>query len=194
LSTVAPLFFIQRALHDAATADAAAASRKFVPSAVKVYGVRMPIINGLAREHKAGGLALSKALWRSGAFEERLLAAKVLGAVAGKDPDQTLALIEEFSREVEDWAVCDTLGMQSVKAIAAKQQARVLEMSRRLIAAHAMWQRRLGVVLLTHYAKDAALRDELLAIVRPLRAEKEHYIQKALAWLDRDLDAKPSSR
>ena len=40
-------------------------------------------------------------------------------------------------------------------------------MLRRLIAAHAMWQRRLGVVLLTHYAKDAVLRDTIIAIVRP---------------------------
>jgi 3-methyladenine DNA glycosylase AlkD len=194
MDTVAPLSLIQRALHDAATDDAAAASRKFVASAVKVYGVRMPVINDLARQHKAGGLALSKALWRSGAFEERLLAAKLLGSLARKDPSQTLALVEEFAEGIADWAVCDTLGMQSVKAIAVKQQACILEMSRRLIAAHAMWQRRLGVVLLTHYAKDAVLRDTIIAIVRPLRADKEHYVQKALAWLDRDLAAQPRSR
>jgi 3-methyladenine DNA glycosylase AlkD len=184
---------IHKALRDAATEDAAAASRKFVPSAVKVYGVRMPIINHLARKHKAGGLALSKALWRSGAFEERLLAAKLLGSVARQDPGQVLALVEEFSGEIEDWAVCDTMGMQSVKTIAAKQQARILELSRRLIAAQAMWQRRLGVVLLTHYAKDARLREELVAIALPLRADKERYVQKALAWLDRDIAGRPAS-
>ena len=194
MDPVASLALIQRALHDAATAEAAAASRKFVPSAVKVYGVRMPVINDLARKHKVEGLALINALWRSGAFEERLLAAKLLGSVARKDPEQTLALVEEFSREIEDWAVCDTLGMQSVKAIAAKQRDRILEMSGRLVAARAMWQRRLGVVLLTHYAKDAGLRDELLTIVRPLRADREHYIQKALAWLDRDTASKSRSR
>jgi len=117
----------------------------------------------------------------------------VLGSVARTDPIQTLALVEEFSGEVADWAVCDTLGTQSVKAITGKQQERILGMSRRLIAANSMWQRRLGVVLLTHYAKDIGMRDELVAIVRPLRADKEHYIQKALAWLDRDL-ARPGSR
>jgi 3-methyladenine DNA glycosylase AlkD len=190
LDMAAPLSLIQQALRDAATGQVAIASRKFVPSAVKIYGVRMPAINGLARKHKGGGLALSKALWRSGAFEERLLAAKLLGSVARKDPGQTLALVEEFSGEVEDWAVCDTLGMQSVKAIAAKEEVRILEMSRRLMAKRAMWQRRLGIVLLTHYAKNAGLREDLIALVRPLRADKEHYIQKALAWLDRDLDAK----
>jgi 3-methyladenine DNA glycosylase AlkD len=191
---VGPLALIQRALRDAATEDAAAASRKFVPSAVKVYGVRMPVINDLARKHKAGGLALSQALWRSGAFEERLLAAKLLSSAARKEPTQTLALVEEFSAGVTDWAVCDTLGMQSVKAISARQQTCILEMSRRLIAARAMWQRRLGVVLLTHYAKDAGLRDELIVMVRPLRGDREHYVQKALAWLDRDLAAKAASR
>jgi 3-methyladenine DNA glycosylase AlkD len=53
---------------------------------------------------------------------------------------------------------------------------------------------RLGVVLLTHYAKNAVLRDTIISIVRPLRADKEHYIQKALAWLDRDLAAQTVSR
>ena len=48
----------------------------------------------------------------------------------------------------------------------------------------------LGIVLLTHYAKEPARRAEVQQIVRPLRPEKEHYIKKALAWLDRDLNAK----
>jgi hypothetical protein len=72
MGTVIPLSLIQRALQEAVNDNAVAASRKFGPSAMKVYGVRMPVINNLARQHKAGGLALSKALWRSGAFLGRL--------------------------------------------------------------------------------------------------------------------------
>ena len=181
---------IRRALRAAATPEAAAASRKFVPTSVEVYGVRLPVINDLARQHKEGGLPLVRALWKSGAFEECLLAAKILGAAARKHPEQTIALLEEFSSSIKDWAVCDTLGMQSVKPIAKKHQDAVLNSAKRLVAMPAMWQRRLGIVLLTHYAKEPARRAEVQQIVRPLRPEKEHYIKKALAWLDRDLNAK----
>lgn len=182
---------IRRVLRESANADAAAASRRFVPSAVRVYGVRMPIINDLARRYRSGGFALTTVLWRSGAFEERLLSAKVLGLSARKDPQQTLEVIETFAEDIEDWAVCDTLGMQSIKAITASHRFELLDLSKRLIAEPGMWKRRLGVVVLTHYAKDAAARDDILATVRPLRNDKRDYITKALLWLDKDL-TKPS--
>ena len=171
----------------AASEEGVAAARKFVPTSTKVYGVRMPVINGLVREHKAGSFELVRALWQSGMFEERLLAAKLLAAIAAKDPAQTLALIEQFSFEVSDWAVCDTIGMQAVKAIRTKQEAAIIQLAKRLVRAKGMWQRRLGIVILTHYAKQPARRAVVRKIVQPLRAEKEHYIRKALAWLDRDL-------
>ncbi len=182
---------IQLSLRNAASEDAAAASRKFVPTSVKVYGVRLPVVNDLARKHKSGGFALVRTLWQSGAFEERLLAAKLLGAIARTDPDQTLALVEEFASGIEDWAVCDTIGMQSVKAIATKCEEKIFEAAKRLALSPAMWQRRLAIVLLTHYAKQPTRRALIREIVRPLCAEKAHYIKKALIWLDRDL-AEPS--
>lgn len=190
--TARALSEVQLALRNAATGDAAAASRKFVPTSVKVYGVRLPAVNDLARKYKGGGFALVRALWESGAFEERLLAAKLLGAVARTDGDQTLALVEEFASGVADWAVCDTIGMQSVKAIATKYEGQIFEVAKRLARSPAMWPRRLAIVLLTHYAKQPARRGAIQEIVRPLRGEKEHYIKKALAWLDRDLGVESS--
>lgn len=178
---------IRESLGRSVTDEARAGFRKFVPTSADVYGVRLPVINDLAREHKAGGFDLAVALWRSGAFEEQLLAAKILGFSARKDPERIIALVHEFSGSVTDWAVCDTLGTQSVKSIAAKNDAGIIEAARLLVKASRMWQRRLGIVLLTHFAKQPSKRAEILSIVKPLRLEKEHYIKKAIAWIDRDL-------
>src|SRR5438477_9972911 len=116
---------IRQALSQSASEEAKASFRKFVPTSVMVYGVRLPVINELARQHKAGGFDLALALWRSGAFEEQLLAAKILGFAARHNPDRAIALVREFSNDVAGWAVCDTLGMQSVKSIAAKNEDKI---------------------------------------------------------------------
>jgi 3-methyladenine DNA glycosylase AlkD len=130
---------------------------------------------------------LAIALWQSGAYEEQLLAAKILAHVARHDPARTLALIHEFSATISDWAVCDTLGMQSVKTIAPRHQPELLDCASRLAKSPMMWQRRLAIVLLTHLAKDPSQGEAILKILNPLRQEREHYIKKALIWIDRDL-------
>lgn len=178
---------IREALTECASDEARASFRKFVPTSVRVYGVRLPTINSLARQHKAGGFDLAVELWQSGAFEEQLLAAKILGLVARQDPERTIVLVQEFSITVTDWAVCDTLGMQSVKHIAARSEGKLIEAARQLVKSPTIWQRRLGIVLLTHFAKQRSKREELLKTLKPLRLEKEHYIKKAIAWIDRDL-------
>src|ERR1700681_2418694 len=127
---------------------------KFVPTSQHVYGVRVPLLNQLVKEHRDGGFELAEALWRSGAFEERLLAAKLLESLGKKDPEQTLGLAMKFAPQVSDWAVCDTLGMQGVKGIVLKRQAELLAWSNKLIRSKNPWQRRLGLVLLTHFVKD----------------------------------------
>src|SRR3954470_3047004 len=109
---------IRAALRRSATAEACASFAKFVPSAQKIYGVRVPVLNKIAKQSAGGGLPLVRALWTSQAFEERLLAAKILGAICKKDPDTALKFIGAAARDITDWPVCDTLATQGVRAIA----------------------------------------------------------------------------
>jgi len=68
---------IQRELKTHAISKAKAAALKFVPGAKKVYGIRTPVLNEMVKKYKEGGFKLVKELWASGAFEERILAAKM---------------------------------------------------------------------------------------------------------------------
>lgn len=160
---------------------------KFVPTSQHVYGVRVPLLNQLVKEHREGGFELAEALWRSGAFEERVLAAKLLEGLGKKDPEQTLGLAKRFAPEVSDWVVCDTLGMQGVRGIVLKRPAELLAWSNKLIRSKNPWQRRLGLVLLTHFVKDTNSRTQIKETLAKLSGDKEHYVKKAVEWLQRDL-------
>jgi 3-methyladenine DNA glycosylase AlkD len=159
-----------------------------IPGAKKVYGVKNPLLNDLAREFKAGGFELAEALWKSGAFEERILAGKLLGKVAKQDPERTLKVIGRFSKDLNDWATCDTLGMQSPKAINRSHASAIFSISNKLIASKDPWQRRLALVLAEWYTRDKKYHAQIKALLLQVRDDKEYYVKKAVTWINRNFE------
>jgi 3-methyladenine DNA glycosylase AlkD len=178
---------VQAHLRAAANAEAKAATAKFVPTSQFVYGVRVPVLNALVKSCRPGGFELVEALWRSGAFEERLLAAKLLGAIARQDPVRALAFVNTASKDLSDWVVCDTLGTQGVRPIALAQRKTIVAMAERLTRSRHLWGRRLAIVLLLDVAADPTERAAVRRILAPLRSDREPYIRKALTWIYKDL-------
>jgi 3-methyladenine DNA glycosylase AlkD len=178
---------VQAELRAAGNSETRAATAKFVPTSQLVYGVRVPVLNALVKSCRPGGFELVEALWRSGAFEERLLAAKLLGALARQDPARALAFINAASKDLSDWAVCDTLGTQGVRPIAPTQHRSIVAMAERLSRSRRLWGRRLAIVLLLNFASVSKERATIRRILAPLRSDKEPYIRKALAWIDKAL-------
>jgi len=176
---------IKQALTAKSDEKAKGAVRKFIPTSQQVYGVRLPVLNQIAKEHREGGFELAEALWNLGAFEEKLLAAKLLGSSCKKDPDRALTLAKKFAPQISDWAVCDTLGMQGVKGIAVKKQTEIFAWSNKLVQSKNLWERRLALVLLTHFVKDKNSRAQIDKILARVRDDKEHYVKKAVDWLQR---------
>lgn len=177
---------IQRELSRHSSEKVRASTHKFVPAAQNVYGVTMPVINELAKKYKEGGFPLVQDLWRSGAYEENVLAAKILGRIAKKDPDLTLKLIERFSRDISDWAVCDTLGMQSPKAIVKTHAKEIFGISNRLIRSRNFWQRRLALVLSEWYTRDRTFHPQIKKLLAAVKNDEEYYVQKAVEWINRN--------
>jgi hypothetical protein len=69
----------------------------------------------------------------------------------------------------------------------AVQRTRIGAMAERLTRSRRLWERRLAIVLLWHFARAPRERASIRRILVPLRAEKEPYIRKALTWIDKDL-------
>ncbi|HYJ37973.1 MAG TPA: DNA alkylation repair protein, partial [Chitinophagaceae bacterium] len=90
---------------------------RMVPGEQKIYGVKTPDLNQIAKEFKVGGFELVASLWKSGALEEKIIAIKILEQIGGKDEERTLQMVKEFAKHIDNWAVCDGLGMQALKGV-----------------------------------------------------------------------------
>ena len=179
---------LQQGLRQLATSEAREAARKFVPDVQRVYGIRMPLLNALARELKNEITpAFIQTLWQSGAFEEKVLAAKLIGKIAKKHPETSLRMVDEFSLTIHDWVVCDTLGMQSLKPIAASHQKEIFALAARLNRSENLWQRRLSLVLVEVFTKQPGLHPQINLLIQNLHTDREYYVKKAVAWLKRNM-------
>ena len=177
---------VQKELKENANPEAKAAALKFVPNAEKVYGIRTPVLNLLAKKYKEGSFDLVKELWDSGAFEERLLAAKLLNVICKKDPLLSLKLVAGFSKDISNWAVCDAVGMQSLKPVAKKIQKEIFDLSAKLIKSKNLWERRLSLVIIEVFTKDNSLQAEIMKRVKMLENDEEYYVRKAVEWIKRN--------
>jgi len=178
---------IQKELKEHSTPEAKAAALKFVPNAEKVYGIRTPVLNMMAKKYKEGGFELVRDLWGSGAFEEKLLAGKLLNVICKKDPLLSLKLVTGFTKDISDWAVCDCIGMQSLKPVAKKIQKEIFDLSAKLIKSKNGWERRLSLVIIEVFTKDKSLQPEIMKRVKTLENDEEYYVRKAVDWIKRNL-------
>lgn len=178
---------IQQELKSHSTKEAKAAALKFVPGVTKIYGIRIPVLNELAKKYKEGGFELVRELWNSGAFEERIMAAKILNRICKKDPDHSLKLVSGFSKDISDWAVCDSIGMQSLKPISKIKQKEIFALSGKLINSKNFWERRLSLVIIEVFTKDKSLHPEILKRVKLLENDEEYYVRKAVDWIKRNI-------
>ena len=177
---------VQKELKESSTPEAKAAAMKFVPNAERVYGIRTPVLNVLAKKYKEGGFELVKELWDSGAFEEKLLAAKLLNVICKKDPLLSLKLVTGFTKDISDWATCDAMGMQSLKPVAKKIQKEIFDLSAKLITSKNLWERRLSLVIIEVFTKDRSLQPEIMKRVKMLENDDEYYVRKAVDWIKRN--------
>lgn len=178
---------IQDALRMNASKEAMAAQVKFLPGVTKSYGVYMPVINDLAKQYKTGGFDLIEQLWQAGHLEEKMIAAKILGCIAKKDPQRSLRLVEKFAGLLEDWSVCDTLGMQSLKPLRKTHQREIFALAGKLSKASDSWQRRLALVLVEWYTRDASTHEVINELLYRLQHDEAYYVQKAITWIKRNL-------
>jgi 3-methyladenine DNA glycosylase AlkD len=179
---------IQKILTANSSPEAKASHQKFVPGKEKIYGVRMPFINELALQYKNGGFELIEELWKAGAWEEKVLAVKILGKIAKKDPERSLKLVELFAKNIGNWAVCDAIGMQGLKPILKTHQEEIFALAKKYNQSTDFWQRRLSLVLVEWYTRIKELHPEIIKLVKALQNDDEYYVKKAIVWINKNFE------
>ena len=182
------LIAIQKRLKKLGNPVTVAFIQKMAPGVKGVYGVKMPMLHALVTEFKSEGFPLIDVLWHSGAFEERILAAKFLEKNAAKDPEKALNLVLEFSGEIDNWPVCDALGMQSLRGITKTHAAEIFALAGKLNDSSNFWQRRLSLVLVEWFTRDKKYHPGIKKLIANLRGDNEHYVKKAVVWLEKNLE------
>lgn len=157
------------------------------PGAKKIYGVRSPEMNELLKAIKPGSFELIDALWESGIYEARMLAVKLLEWQSKTDPDRGIATVIRFGPEIDNWAICDTIGMKSLKKLNKKYPERIMALSEQFAGSPLMWERRLSMVLLWDLCKDKKWHPRITKIIDMHRGDKEKYMKKGVVWLDKTL-------
>jgi 3-methyladenine DNA glycosylase AlkD len=180
---------IQQILKAEAIPEAKAAHEKFVPgNNERIYGVRTPVLNVLAQQFKSGGFDLVEELWKAGALEEKLLAIKMLGRVAKKDPERSLKTVQLFAKNIGNWAVCDAMGMQGLKPILKTHQKEIFVLAWKYNSSKDFWQRRLSLVLAEWYTRVKELHPEIKRLVKNLENDEEYYVKKAVVWINKNFE------
>lgn len=178
---------IQFQLRELGTPETIAFIEKIAPGVKGVYGVKMPMLHALVAQYKKEGFPLIEELWKSGAFEERVMAAKLLEKNAAIDPHKALKLVKRFSAEIDNWPVCDAIGMQSLRGITKTHTEEIFALADKLNTSANFWQRRLSLVLVEWFTRDKKYHTNIKKLIATLKDDREHYVKKAIQWLEKNL-------
>ena len=189
------------ALGDAEKAAEMAAYHKI---ARRYLGVAVPQIEALVAEWRAAlsveeRVALAGGLWETGVHEAMVAAAKLL-AQARLRPDQAAwEMICGWTEGFEGWAVADHATIAGQKRLVA-DPARI-ETVAGWTASGNMWTRRAALVITLPFAKmnfpkeqELAIRERALGWAADYVADRDWFIQKAVAWWLRDLSKHDAAR
>jgi len=160
---------------------------KMVPGEQKIYGVKTPDLNQIAKEFKVGGFELVASLWNSGALEEKIIAIKILEQIGGKDVERTLQMVREFAKKIDNWAVCDGLGMQALKGVRKTHTDEVFKLAAEYNRSKDSWKRRLSLVMVEWYTREPIHHPKIKRLMKSLETDHEYYVKKAVQWIKRNL-------
>jgi|SRR5690242_3648262 len=179
---------IQQLLIAAASPANAAFFSKMVPGQQKIYGVKTPVLNDIVKKYKQGSFTLAEELWNSGALEEKIIAIKIMEKKGKDDPERLLKLFRSFSKQIDNWAVCDGLGMQFLRGAVKTHPDKIFSLAEQFNRSKNMWQRRLSLVMVEWYTRVKERTPEIKKLVKNLENDEEYYVKKAIVWIKRNFD------
>jgi 3-methyladenine DNA glycosylase AlkD len=159
---------------------------KIVPGKQKVYGVKTPLLNELAKKYKEYSFDLAELLWSSASLEERIIAIKIMEKKGKSDPNRLLKLFKRFAGTTDNWAVCDGLGMQFLRSIIKTHIIEIFEIAQKFNSDKNFWKRRLSLVMVEWYTRNTQYHTEIKKLVKNLENDDEYYVKKAVVWINKN--------
>lgn len=157
-----------------------------IPGKQRTYGVKTPILNDLVKQYKSFSFDLAEELWQSGAQEEKVIAVKIMEKMGKTDPERLLKLFKTFSKQIDNWAVCDGLGMQFLRGIVKTHEKEIFSIAETYSVSKDPWQRRLSLVMVEWYTRKREHHPAIKKLVKQLENDEEYYVKKAVVWINKN--------
>ncbi len=184
---------IQQELLANTDAKTKASSSRFFKEHVQSYGVKIPVVNQIAKrflvEIKAAQLSKSEIfilcdqLWQSNILEEALVACIFSESQLKHYTPEDFAIFEKWVKNyVSNWATCDTLCNHTVGNIVAMYP----ELAEKLLVwakSDNRWVKRAAAVSLIVPARQGLFLDKTLQIANILILDPDDLVQKGYGWM-----------
>lgn len=177
--------------------------KQSAPGAEKYYGVPVPVLRALAkrtgiycRNNPDVGVVLLRKMWERNSREDWKIVSEALAFLFKVNGDKALELIMEFLPDVNNWETCDTLACTALKPHTLKHPDMHLRMVNAWIKSPNPWVRRFGIVSLIPLSHLEAVEDLdfYLVILKRVMKDPSENVQKAAAWLLREITYKDPQR
>ena len=182
---------IRQALRDSVDEKTLASGDRYFKEEVKLYGVRIPVVNEIGRIafEKLHGLpkqdifGLCEELWQSGYSEECYIACNLSYYLHERYEPADFAVFERWVRDyVTNWATCDTLCNHTVGTFVEMYPEFVAELKKWALSDN-RWMRRAAAVTLIVPARKGLFLDDALEIADTLLPDGDDLVQKGYGWM-----------
>jgi 3-methyladenine DNA glycosylase AlkD len=170
----------------------------------RYLGVPVPEVESLVADWRAEAtldqrVALAAGLWDSDIHEARVAAAKLLTQARIRPDAGVWDLLQGWVPQFDAWALADH-ACKAIERRLAADPARLDTVERWTASPH-LWTRRAALVATLPWARlnnvkpaDDAVRDRVLGWAAGYVADRDWFIQKAIAWWLRDLSKHDPAR
>ncbi|NGM46300.1 DNA alkylation repair protein [Rhodobacter sp. SGA-6-6] len=170
----------------------------------RYLGIPVPVLADLADGWRATRtveerVALADALWQTDIHEARIAAAKLLVQARLRPDEGAWALIASWVPQFDAWAIADHACDAGARRLLADPSR--LDQVESWTTSPNMWTRRAALVMTLPWAKmnkvkpqDLEIRERVLGWAAGYVADRDWFIQKAVAWWLRDLSKHDAAR
>ena len=182
---------IRQALRDSVDDKTLASGDRYFKEEVKMYGVRIPVVNEIGRIafekvrdlSKQEIFGLCEELWKSGYSEEGYIACNLSYYLHEQYEPADFAVFECWvSNYITNWATCDTLCNHTVGTFVEMYPEYVGEL-KKWARSDNRWERRAAAVTLIIPARKGLFLDDALEIADTLLLDGDDLVQKGYGWM-----------
>ena len=143
-------------------------------------GVRMPVLRKIGKDISKGNPKSFLEISSKNIYEIKMLRGIVTGLIKPKDFKEFTLLCDNFTEEINNWALCDSFcsGLKQTK----KYKRKFFEYLEKYLNSNNEWKIRFALVIMLNYYLDDEYIDTVLTRCDAVE-NKAYYVSMAQAWL-----------